>query len=166
MIEGSSLSEHHLHTLRKRMETFDAMPPEWRELVHEFGSTFVSDFYQSGLKVRVARHLIELVLRGAHEIQGLRRETSIVTPAGERVAQAMSALGLPGSGHAVAAEMYRRGMMIIPRRPTRAMVEASMEALPRRQPMKWVGKQRKHEMRLQDALEVAAAEFHGAAGDA
>lgn len=154
------LSNAHLATLRKRMAEIDTLSPAWRTLIHEFGWTFVAEFYRAGLKPSVARHLIEATLRGAWEIRERRRISMAVTVAGERVSDAMNDIGMPGSGHALAASIYRRGGLLLSRQPTNAMVLASMTALYRRPELGKIDTETKHRFRLKDALEAAAREEH------
>lgn len=64
-----------------RMERVDAMPPELRELVHEYGLHCVDAFMQLGVtQPRHIRHLVETVLnefspsRGSFSAQGIRTQ--------------------------------------------------------------------------------------------
>lgn len=64
---------------RARMEIVDAMPPEMRALVHEYGLYVVLTLHRAGVKkVRIIRHVVEAVLnecsptRGAYSSQGTR----------------------------------------------------------------------------------------------
>lgn len=64
---------------RKRMATIDSLPPDIRELVHEYGFHVVDQFQRSGVtKAKNIRHLVECVLdefsptRGSFSIQGRR----------------------------------------------------------------------------------------------
>lgn len=68
----------------KRMEQFDALAPDMRELVNEYGANVVGAFIQTGVtKVRHIRHLVECVLdefsptRGAYSNQGTKRAPGI-----------------------------------------------------------------------------------------
>jgi hypothetical protein len=65
---------------RKRMEKIDAMPPELRECVKDYGLNIVHSFVECGIsKPCQIRHLVETVLselsptRGAMSAQGIRR---------------------------------------------------------------------------------------------
>lgn len=65
----------------ERMSKIDALPPELRELVHEYGYAVVDQFIRCGVtKPKHIRHLIEHVLnelspvRGAYSSQGVRTE--------------------------------------------------------------------------------------------
>lgn len=157
-------SEHHLATLRKRMAEIDSLPPKWRDLIHEYGWLVISVFYRANVPVGQVRHLIEHVLNGSYEIRERRLNTQRISMAGERLGQAMASLGLPGSGQAVAEALVRHGGMVCVRRPLPEMVDASLNALPRRQPMAWVSDRRKHEIRLGDALQASFLDQHGAGG--
>lgn len=62
-----------------RMKQIDRMPPELRELVHEYGLNIVRAFLDIGVsKPKHIRHLVESVLdefsptRGAFSSQGVR----------------------------------------------------------------------------------------------
>jgi hypothetical protein len=52
-----------------RMARVDAMSPELRGLIHDYGLTIVDAFLQCGVtKPRHIRHLVETVRRGSVEI--------------------------------------------------------------------------------------------------
>jgi hypothetical protein len=54
---------------RRRMERVDAMSPELRACVHEYGLTIVDAFVDIGVtKARHIRHLVETVRKGSVEI--------------------------------------------------------------------------------------------------
>lgn len=62
-----------------RMARIDAMPPEMRALVNDYGLTIVDAFHQSGVvKAKRIRNLVETVLnefsptRGSFSCQGVR----------------------------------------------------------------------------------------------
>jgi hypothetical protein len=147
-----------LALIRKRMAEIDTLAPEWRVLVHDFGWGVVVPFYRAGIKPGMTKHLIEHVLNGSYEIRERLSSTSRVSFAGERVSKALSTLNLGGNGQAVAEMLRRQGALIVPAQATSSMIAASLDALPRRQPMKWVTDREKHRLRLNDALAVAAEE--------
>ena len=148
------LPQEHLDRLRARVENFDLLPLEWRQLVWDYGWGVVVAHYRAGLTVRQARHLIELTLNGAYEIRKRRREDSRTSIAGDRIGESMNDLGIIGSPHGLAEALRRRGALIVPVRPTGDMVRASLAALGRRPELGWVETYRKHFLRLQDALEA------------
>lgn len=64
-----------------RMARVDALSPELRALVHEYGYNIVDNFIRLGVpKPKHIRHLVEMVLdefsptRGAYSRQGIRTE--------------------------------------------------------------------------------------------
>lgn len=64
---------------KKRMEKVDALSPELRALVHEYGFHIVNQFMMHGItRPRIIRHLVEIVLdefsptRGSFSVQGIR----------------------------------------------------------------------------------------------
>lgn len=64
---------------KKRMAKVDAMSPELRALVHEYGFHIVNQFMMNGVTShRIIRHLVEIVLdefsptRGSFSVQGIR----------------------------------------------------------------------------------------------
>lgn len=139
---------------RERVENFDLLPLEWRQLVWDFGWGVVVAYYRTGLSYKQARHLIELTLNGAYEIRARRREDSRTSIAGDRLAEAMNDIGIHGSPHGLAEALRRRGSILSPVRPTGDMVRASLDALRRRPELGWVETYRKHYLRLQDALDA------------
>lgn len=69
-----------------RMQQIDAMPPELRELVHEYGLNVVNNFMKVGVtRPKQIRHLVEVVLdefsptRGSYSKQGIRTDQSGAT---------------------------------------------------------------------------------------
>lgn len=68
----------------ERMARIDAMPPEMRELVHNYGLTVVDTCVALGVrKPRQIRHLVEAILdefsptRGSYSRQGVRTEVEV-----------------------------------------------------------------------------------------
>ncbi|TIO72143.1 hypothetical protein [Mesorhizobium sp.] len=64
---------------KKRMAKIDALSPELRSLVHEYGYHIVNQFMMNGVtSPRLIRHLVEIVLdefsptRGSFSVQGIR----------------------------------------------------------------------------------------------
>lgn len=63
----------------KRMAAVDALSPDLRALVHEYGLSLVHQFLNHGItKPKAIRHLVEYVLdefsptRGSFSVQGIR----------------------------------------------------------------------------------------------
>lgn len=150
---------------RKRMAEIDTLPEAWRHLVHEFGWTIIAPFFRAGLKPGVAKHLIEIVLLGAHEIREKRSANCLQSPAAARVAKAISGIATPYTPSALAVEIRRGGGIIVPMQPTREMVLASMTALHRRPFIGAIDTERKHRLRLSDALAAAAKTEYGEGDD-
>lgn len=150
-----------LETIRKRMDAYDKMPPPYRELIQEFGNGIGVEFYRAGVPAKQARHLINLVLNGSYEIRERRNATRVTSFASERLAKTMHQLGVPGSAQALVEGFRRNGGLMIGATPSNAMVEASMNALPRRNFTTWIAKDFKHRLRLSDALAVAEKEEMG-----
>ncbi|TIV50833.1 MAG: hypothetical protein E5V86_29800, partial [Mesorhizobium sp.] len=64
---------------KKRMAKIDALSPELRALVHEYGYHIVNQFMMNGVTShRIIRHLVEIVLdefsptRGSFSVQGIK----------------------------------------------------------------------------------------------
>lgn len=150
-----------LDVRRRRMERIDALPQDVRVLVHEFGWTVVGQFWDAGVrKPSLIRHLIETVLTGAHEVQSRRLKLHGQSDAGEVLAQCMGDLGIMANAEALAKRLRFRGRIVAPVTPTPAMVQASMDALARRQqPDRVWPREQKHRLRLADALAAAAKEY-------
>jgi hypothetical protein len=156
--DSGSLDAGALEIIRKRMDVIDSLASEWRALVHDFGWGVVAPFYLAGIKPRQTKHLIDHVLNGSFEIRDRLSSTRRVSHAGERVSKALSSLNLGGNGQSVAEMLRRQGAVIVPLQASSSMIAASLNALPRRQPMKWVTDVEKHRLRLNDALAAAAEE--------
>lgn len=150
-------------TIQRRMSEVDALPPDYRALVHEYGWGVVSAFWRMKIPAKLTRHLIDTVLNGSHEIRERRWNTNVISHAAERMNKTLNEFRLPANGQAIVESLRRNGGILVPLQPTAAMVHASMDALPRRQPMEWVSKEKKHRLRLADALAAAEAEENGAA---
>lgn len=142
----------------ERMEKFDRQPPEIRALVRDFGWTVVSAYLAAGIKkAGVIRHLIEITHAGSYEIQARYKETMTTSPAGDRLAKAMSDIGLSGSAHALAKRIRFRGGVLMPMQPTSQMVQASIDELHKpRNRDRVVPREEKHRLRLIAAIAVAA----------
>lgn len=143
---------------RKRMERIDALPPDVRALVHEFGWTVVGEYWSVGVrKASVIRHLIEITLNGAHEIQDRRLKLHGQSFAGQAIGKALQDLGVLMNGEAVARRLRVRGGVALVMEPTPNMVAASMNALSKRPDRVWP-REKKHRVRLRDAIAAAVDE--------
>lgn len=77
---------------------------------------------------------------------------------GAPINKTLNEFSLPARRQALVDSLRRNGAVLLPMQPTEAMIRASMDALPRRQPMRWLGKHEKHRLRLADALAAAVEE--------
>jgi hypothetical protein len=112
-----------------RMDRIDALPQEWRELVHEYGYCLVDAMRCCGIKeVRHVRHLVETVLNELSPIRG-----------------SLSSQG--------ARTTRENCLVMVPREPTKAMIEASMATVCTFDAK--ITKRDKHRQRLQAAIDAA-----------
>lgn len=84
--------EHEEFVGRKRgarMAKIDALPPDIRALVHEYGYSVVENFMACGVtKPRHIRHLVETVLNEFSPTRGAYSRQGIFTPVGAHPAAA------------------------------------------------------------------------------
>lgn len=134
------------------MALVDAMKPEHRALVHEYGLNMVLAFLQNGVTdAPNIRHLIRTVRNGAQEPR-VRLGHALKTR-GEALLRSLDpwliSQGAGFSGRQVVQVIRDRGYAVLPLGPTTAMIEASLSAL---DGMSLMQRQPKHVRRLQMAL--------------
>lgn len=151
-----SLPDHLLALIQERQASVDKLDPEQRAVVHEYGWGIVSGFLQVGIKKpKQMRHLIRLIQHGGSETQEWNPATRRLSFAAKRLQDALSDIGITSvSPRALAAAIRIRGGVLMPMGPPDYMVEASMNALDRRN-TGFVNKKDKHFIRLDDALKAA-----------
>lgn len=112
-----------------RMGKVDAMPEDWRALVHEYGFTIVEALRDCGVaKARQGRHVIETVLNEMSAFRG----------------------GFSSQGERSRADNH---LVLVPREPTQGMIEASMATVSTYDVK--ITKREKHRLRLKAAIEQA-----------
>jgi hypothetical protein len=118
---------------KNRMAVIDALPPDWRELVHEYGFTIVDALQCGGVKkARCAKHIICTILE---ERDPLRQDRNFSQ--GNR------------SPEVTVSDLK-------PVEPTNAMIAASMSAIDGFIPT--LSKREKHRIRLRAAIMALHAE--------
>ena len=118
-----------------RMEKIDALPPDWRALVHEYGWTIVDALQGCGVKkANQGRHVIEVVLNETSAFRG----------------------GFSSQGERSRPDNH---LVLIPREPTQGMIEASTATVADFD-MK-ITKHEKHRLRLKAALDAAVGAKRG-----
>lgn len=139
-----------------RMARVDAMDPELREVVHDFGLTVVDAFLQQNIKSsRIIRHLIWQVLRGSREVgnrSGMERPRLQPWPV-EAINDELALLRLPPVGERIASALIDHGKTLVPIEPSDRMVAASIAALDGLTHR--VTKEVKHRLRLRRAIAEA-----------
>lgn len=137
------------------LEITDAMPGPLRECVHEYGFAIVHAFREAGIKEpRMIRHLINEVWNGARQpAQRVGRPNSRVL---EKLDWLLIQHGSALTASTLVRLLWQNGMVIAPREPTTAMVEASIDATA---DMGLVSKAEKHRGRLRAATVAAARQF-------
>ena len=135
---------HYLEVIKAKMDRVDALTPEMRALVHDYGKAIVDAFASAGVtKGKIIRNIITTIWRGQSELgpsefgeQQKRRE----------LFEAVATI----KGH---------GFAVVPLEPTPAMIAASIDALTvsglQSTP---ITRHRKHKVRLQRAIKVATDE--------
>lgn len=136
-----------LERVRKRMATVDAMPPDLRACVHDFGLTIVTAMLQAGVtNHRHIRHLVDTVRIGSIEI-GNRQET-------DEMRQEV--------GRRYARYLRNRGFLVVPELPSETMIRASIDALHDEGIADFrVNRHRKHAIRLVNANVAGHMEHQG-----
>jgi len=139
----------------RRLEEVDDMPPELRGCVHEFGYAIVHAFVTNGVTSpgRI-RQLVHEVWAGAR--QPAQRQKS--NPLGASTIAALDWFliqnGCDVSATTLTRLLWHNGMALLPCNPTRAMIDASMNAVTREMPI--ISKEDKHVRRLRAAVTAAA----------
>jgi hypothetical protein len=137
-------------------ETCDALPPEWRALVHEFGASVVRELLMSGVtSPDRARHLIGAILIGATEPGNKIRSFDLPRWA-HQAEIVLSRVGCSVPIRSLQAQMRMANCVIAPLSPSGPMIMASMKAI---EGMPLMTKPRKHTLRLTAALTSVTAEI-------
>lgn len=137
----------------RQIAEVDELPPSLRALIHEFGYPIVRAMAQCG--VTDPRHIRELVHQcwcGARE--GSQRNGSTLNKIDWLLAQSGSNL----SGATLVAALRQSGMLVVPREPTRVMIEASMTEVRNHGT---ISKYDKHRLRLRAANEAGVGHVWG-----
>lgn len=138
-------------TLRS-LDDVDRMSPELRKCVHEFGYEVVSSIIQAGVtNPNKIRNIIHSCLLGPRNSYNRSGKGSSYSP----LLRSIDAL-LVNSGSNLTAEGLLRflslnHMVIVPREPSPAMIDASIEAI---RHMGRVSKRDKHRIRLKMAIDA------------
>ncbi len=97
-----AFDENTLSIITKRQNEVDGLPIAVKELVWDYGWGVVSAYIRSGVTApTVIRHLIEITLKGSHEIRASRFETRAISLAGEDMNKALNEFSMPGNGQAL-----------------------------------------------------------------
>lgn len=140
---------------RKGLLEVDQMPGPLRQCAHEFGFAIVHAFREAGISdPRMIRHLVNEVWNGGRQPhQRIGRNHA-------RVLEKLDWLLVQTGSQVTAARLVRllwqNSMVIVPRDPTIAMVEASIAATG---DMGLVSKTEKHRGRLRAAIRAAVRQF-------
>ena len=145
-----------LERCQRRMDLVDTMAPELRACVHDFGLTVVKEFLAAGVTdPRKIRTLVRTVYAGSIEIGD--REVGPKVSDGEWTVRylndELSRHGLPSVGRHLLSALKDKGRIVVPRKPTRGMIDASIDAL-RAEGVAHVqvAREDKHRIRLRRAL--------------
>lgn len=139
----------------RALEAIDEMPAPLRRCVHEFGFAIVDAFRIAGIKeARVIRHLVNQVWEGP------RQPAQRTGFGGDPVLEKLDWLLVQSESGITAAALirvlYQNSMVICPREPTPAMVQASIDATGE---MGLVSKSEKHCGRLRAAIKASTRQF-------
>lgn len=141
-------------TLRALAET-DAMPPDLRACVHEYGYPIVYACLSNGVNNPASiRHLVCEIWRGARNTD--QRNKKSIGRATITLDWVLIQAGAEISAERLIRVLDDHSMVIVPKEPTPAMVEASMRAI---QGMGLMNKPRKHLLRLRAAIKAGAHQF-------
>jgi len=128
----------------------DAMPGQLRMCVHEFGYPIVKMCLQCGVKEPShIRALVTAIWDGARSPADRPPHRDSVL---SRLDWLLMQAEAPITAAALIRFLYAHNMVLIPRHPSKAMVEASIEATGH---MGLVSKTQKHEGRLRAAIDAA-----------
>lgn len=137
------------HTITNTPDAIDGWPPLLRALVQDFGFSTVVQLMDAGMAPEKMRHVIYSVWRGARE-PGQRparyAEGQAPLPTIEAALMAGSICSVPSLQRHLIAE----GSIVAPLAPTRAMIDASMDAV--KPGDRFYVKREKHAARLIAAL--------------
>lgn len=150
--EIARLPANTLHSL----DITDRMSPELRACVHEFGSAIVTACGQAGVTkpshIRMLVHSIWAGARQPHQRAGKKGGNH--SPVLDHLDWILIQGGAAISAATLLRILWHHGMVVVPREPMRAMIDASMAAVTAGMPV--VSKQEKHTRRLRAALQGAA----------
>lgn len=147
------------------MAAVDALKPEHRALVHEYGLACVDALLQAGVtKPGQMRQIIGTIRAGGgtdrRPLYGFKPENK-----GRAVLAALDpflvAQGAGFTGRQVVQVIRDKGYSVLPRTPTREMLEASLHALDNKGLVTRIDK---HTLRLQAALHRGDLEMWGGGG--
>lgn len=146
------------HKRMQALATVDAMAPEYRVLVHEFGLPIVQACLSAGVtRPSIIRHLVHEIWCGARQTSQRSTSEQFGPAGGTKIAGHLDWLLLQKGTGINAYQLVRmlraHNMIIVPLEPGKAMIEASIATV--REHREIMTKHEKHRRRLHAALQAA-----------